>query len=151
MSPGPGEQLNPLYRDIVLDHSRNPRNFRRLEPADASAEGHNALCGDKITVYLRLADDRLADVAYEASGCAISLASASLMSEATRGRSRADALAAAGDFLAALAPGSRREPAGDLAALGGVRAYPSRVRCATLPWQTLKAALDGGTRTVTTE
>ena len=138
-----------LYRQTVLEHCRQPRNRRRLEMHDRAAEGHNALCGDKVTVYLRLREDDLSDVAFEASGCAIVTASASMMTEALKGKSVGGARAEVDDFVAAMAGAG--ELKGEVAALGGVRAYPSRIRCATLPWQTARAALDASGATVTTE
>jgi nitrogen fixation NifU-like protein len=141
----------PLYRDIVLEHTRHPRNSRRPAAWDREAEGHNTLCGDKLRVYLRLGQDKLAEVAFEASACAIATASASLMTEALRGRDEAGARRAIDEFLGVL-KGSRPGPLpGELQALEGVREYPSRVRCATLPWETLRAALDARAETVTTE
>jgi len=147
----PDRALTDLYRQIVLDHSRHPRNQRRPERYDREAEGHNLLCGDKVRVYLRLQDDALEDVAFEASGCAICLASASLMTETVRSRSVHEARTSIDRFDRALATGGGENLAGDLAALGGVSQYPSRIRCATLPWKTLQAALDSSPATVTTE
>lgn len=138
--------LTDLYQDIIIDHNRAPRNFRKIEPATRTAEGFNPLCGDKLTVYIKLDGDRVEDVSFEGSGCAISVASASLMTDRVKGRSREEAEVLFGDMRALLTgqddPG---EPAADrlgkLAALAGVRAYPSRVKCATLCWHTLQAAL----------
>ncbi len=142
--------LRDLYRQIVLEHSRHPRNQRRPQQFDREAEGHNPLCGDKVRVYLGLSDDTLDDVAFEASGCAICLASASLMTESIRGHAVRDARSAIEHFEQALtADGSTLT--GDLAALSGVSQYPSRIRCATLPWKTMRAALDASPGTVTTE
>ena len=146
------DDLRELYRQTVLEHSRNPHNFRRLDSPDRSAEGHNPLCGDKIHVYLNLEDDCIDDLAYEATGCAISLASASIMSDQLRGLDEQDArqrVEAVGTAL-----GNRDADAdlpGELAALASVRRYPSRVRCALLPWRTLRAALDEDTGAVSTE
>jgi nitrogen fixation NifU-like protein len=148
--PAPAADLQNLYRQIVLDHSRNPRNQRRPEQPGREAEGHNPLCGDKVRVYVQLREHKLEDVAFEASGCAICLASASLMTEATKGRPVPLVRELAGQFESALADGSGNL-AGDLAALAGVSQYPSRIRCATLPWKTLVAALDASPGTVTTE
>lgn len=141
-------ELKDLYRDVILDHNRQPRNFGRLEPADAQAEGHNPLCGDRLTVYLRLQGDRVADVRFEGKGCAISTASASLMSEAIKGRDRGEIerlFARVHALLTASgpAPGSPGE-LGKLAALSGVREFPARVKCASLCWHTLNAALERG-------
>ena len=145
--------LADLYRDVIVDHNRAPRNFRRLVPADREAQGFNALCGDKLTVYARLEGDRIADVSFEGSGCAISVASASLMSERVTGLSLAEARDLHAKVPALLAgQGDAADPAlGKVAALAGVREYPSRVKCATLAWHTLLAALDGAAAPVSTE
>ena len=146
--------LQALYRQTVLDHCRHPRNFRRIEAPDRQAEGHNPLCGDKVTIYLRLAGDTVADVAFEATGCAISLASASMLTDMIRGKRVPDVDAAIDEVGALFAPGgepSKRVRESDIGALSGVRAYPSRIRCATLAWRTLEAALHAGAGTVTTE
>lgn len=140
-----------LYQQIVLDHSRHPRNQRRPEQFDLEAEGHNTLCGDKVRVYLRLRGKTLEEITYEASGCAICLASASMMTEATRSQSVQEVLTSIDQFNGALATGNGGHLTGDLAALGGVSAYPSRVRCATLPWETLRAALKSSPTAATTE
>ena len=146
-----GTSLTDLYRQTVLNHSRQPHNCRRPATFDREAEGHNALCGDKIHVYLRMQADVLADVAYEASGCAISLASASMMSDAVAGKTVSDTRQTIDDFMNGLSGLQAGKLEGELAALSGVRDYPSRIRCATLPWQTLRAALDAVEDTVTTE
>lgn len=149
-------QLRDLYRNTVLDHSRNPRNFRRLEHADRTVQGHNPLCGDKITVYVRLDDDDIRDVAFEGTGCAISMTSASIMTENVKGKS-VQAAHAEVDRVIGQFSGPTTEPQensstlGDIAALGGVRAYPSRIKCATLAWKTLEAALRDDQDPVTTE
>ena len=136
--------LKELYREVILDHNRHPRNFGRLEPADASADGHNPLCGDRLTVTLRMgAGDVIDDVKFEGNGCAISVASASMMSEAVRGKSRDDVAELFGHVHAALTQAEApADPAlGKLAALAGVREFPARVKCASLCWHTLNAAL----------
>ena len=147
--------LADLYRDVIVDHNRAPRNFRRLVPADREAQGFNALCGDKLTVYARLDGERLADVAFEGSGCAISIASASLMSERVKGLSLAEVRALHAAVHELLTGGgtdpARLEAMGKVAALAGVREFPSRVKCATLAWHTLLAALDDVGTTVSTE
>lgn len=146
-------QLADLYRDVIIDHNRNPRNFRRIPPPCLKAEGHNPLCGDKLHVYVRLGDDGfIDDLAFEGSGCAISVASASMMTEALRGRAVPDARALFERVHAMLLGRIEADPEemGKLAALAGVRDFPSRVKCASLCWHTAHAALaDGGT--VTTE
>lgn len=132
-----------LYQQIVLEHSRQPRNFRRLDGADRRAEGHNRLCGDKVTLYLGLAGDHITAATFEAAGCAICLASASLLTESVYGRTLADADTLAAGVIDHFVDPAAHPLAGALAALDGVLAYPSRIRCATLPWQTLRQALSG--------
>jgi nitrogen fixation NifU-like protein len=145
--------LKDLYREVVLDHNRSPRNFGRLEPADAEAHGHNPLCGDRLHVTLRLADDTLADLRFEGQGCAISVASASLMSEAVKGRSRTEVEHLYNEVHAMLTGQPQQPPAhlGKLAALAGVAEFPARVKCASLCWHTLHAALERAQSTVSTE
>ena len=146
--------LKDLYRDVIVDHNRSPRNFRQIEPPRHDAEGFNPLCGDKLHVYLRLNDGAIDDISFEGSGCAISVASASLMTEALKGKTEAEAMAVFERMHALLA--GRDDDAGDLAELGklaalaGVREYPTRVKCASLCWHTMKSAL-AGAGTVTTE
>lgn len=141
------DPLRDLYQDVLLDHNRRPRNRRPLPGATAVAEGNNPLCGDQVTVRLRLADDgQITEATFEGSGCAISTASASLMTEAVTGMSTEQARQLFATFQQALTTpganaGSDPESLGKLAALTGVRAYPMRVKCATLPWHTLAAAL----------
>ena len=136
-------ELNELYRDVILDHNRRPRNFGGLEPADASVEGFNPLCGDRLTVRLKMGGDRITDIRFEGQGCAISTASASLMTEAVKGSTRADALRLFERVHRLLTDDSAppAEELGKLAALSGVRAYPARVKCASLCWHTLASAL----------
>jgi nitrogen fixation NifU-like protein len=145
-------ELKDLYRDVILDHNRQPRNFGRLEPADAQADGFNPLCGDRLSVFVRLNGDRIEDLRFEGKGCAISTASASLMTEAVKGKSRA-AVEEIYQRVHALLTQQGAPPADDLgklAALSGVREFPARVKCASLCWHTLNAALHDGA-TVTTE
>jgi nitrogen fixation NifU-like protein len=135
--------LIDLYRDVILDHNRRPRNFGALESADASVEGFNPMCGDRLTVRLKMDDDKIADIRFEGQGCAISTASASLMTEAVKGRTRAEALRLF-DRVHELLTDDAAPPAdelGKLAALSGVREYPARVKCASLCWHTLASAL----------
>lgn len=148
-----GTSLRDLYRQTVLDHSRHPRNFRRIEGANREATGHNPLCGDKVSVYLRLSGEQIADVAFEATGCAICLASASLMTGLVAGHDVATALGEVDEFRDRFAPTATvtDNPADPLGALATVRDYPSRIRCATLPWETLRAALAGSGATISTE
>lgn len=145
--------LKDLYRDVILDHNRQPRNFGSLEPADGRAEGHNPLCGDRLSVFVRLDGERVADIRFDGHGCAISTASASLMTEAVKGKDRA---AIAGLFnkvhaLLTQPHATADAELGKLAALSGVREFPARVKCASLCWHTLNAALADGAATVSTE
>jgi nitrogen fixation NifU-like protein len=136
-------ELNDLYRDIILDHNRQPRNFGGLELADATIEGFNPMCGDRLTVRLRLADDTISDMRFEGQGCAISTASASLMTEALIGKTRGEALQLFHRVHELLTGDAspRADALGKLAALSGVREYPARVKCASLCWHTLASAL----------
>jgi nitrogen fixation NifU-like protein len=136
-------ELNDLYRDVILDHNRQPRNFGALDPADASVEGFNPMCGDHLTLRLRLNQDTISDIRFEGQGCAISTASASLMTEAVKGKSRGEALKLF-ERVHQLLTDDAAPPAdelGKLAALSGVREYPARVKCASLCWHTLASAL----------
>jgi nitrogen fixation protein NifU and related proteins len=145
--------LKELYRDVILDHNKRPRNFGRIEPSDAHAEGHNPLCGDRLTVWLRLKDDRIEDIRFEGKGCAISTASASLMTEAVKGKDRATVNELYHRIHSLLTQQDAMPDAslGKLAALSGVREFPARVKCASLCWHTLSAALERGAATVSTE
>jgi nitrogen fixation NifU-like protein len=146
--------LKELYRDVIVDHNRHPRNFGKLEPADASADGHNPLCGDKLTLYVNLDGERIREAKFEGSGCAISVASASLLTEAVKGRTKSEVRALFEDVHALLTrQDAEIDPArlGKLAALGGVREFPARVKCASLCWHTLNAALEHASAPVSTE
>lgn len=149
--------VRELYREVILDHNRNPRNSGRLDGADAEALGHNPLCGDSLDLTLRLEGDRIADVRFRGEGCAISVASASLMTEAVRGKTIDEATALFREVQALLTvPGHEPTlPLGKLMALAGVREYPARVKCAALGWRTLEAALAqrnaGGPASISTE
>ena len=135
-------ELTDLYRDVILDHNRRPRNFGPLEDAQAVAEGVNPLCGDRLTLRLNLADDRIENIRFEGQGCAISTASASLMTEAVKGKTRGEALALFDRVHRLLTDDAAdAEDLGKLAALSGVREYPARVKCASLCWHTLASAL----------
>jgi nitrogen fixation protein NifU and related proteins len=145
--------LKELYRDVILDHNKRPRNFGKLEPSDAHADGHNPLCGDRLTVFLKMDGERVEDIRFEGKGCAISTASASLMTEAIKGK---DKTQISGLFNKVHSLLTTQEAVADsslgkLAALSGVREYPARVKCASLCWHTLNAALDKGAATVSTE
>jgi nitrogen fixation NifU-like protein len=135
-------ELNDLYRDVILDHNRKPRNFGGLEPADASVEGYNPMCGDHLTLRLKLNDGTISDIRFEGQGCAISTASASLMTEAVKGKSRDEALQLFDRVHQLLTDDAApSDKLGKLAALSGVREYPARVKCASLCWHTLASAL----------
>jgi nitrogen fixation protein NifU and related proteins len=145
--------LKELYRDVILDHNKRPRNFGRLDPSDAHADGHNPLCGDRLSVFVRMDGERVEDVRFEGKGCAISTASASLMTEAVKGKDKA-VIGALFDKVHSLLTQQDAVPGaelGKLAALSGVREFPARVKCASLCWHTLNAALDKGVATVSTE
>jgi nitrogen fixation NifU-like protein len=143
--------LRELYQEVILEHNRHPRNFGAPAAANRRAEGNNPLCGDRVTVYVDLADGRLRDVAFEGAGCAISTASASLMTEALKGLTLDEARALFGSFHQLVTQGSDGEDLGDLAVFTGVREYPMRVKCATLAWHALMAALDAKDQPVSTE
>ena len=145
--------LADLYRDVIVDHNRRPRNFGRLAAANHSAEGNNPLCGDKLHVFVEMKDDIVQDLRFEGAGCAISTASASLMSEAVKGRSRAQVAELFRDVHRMLTgrDAVANPGLGKLAALAGVREFPMRVKCASLCWHTLNAALAGTAAPVTTE
>ncbi len=147
--------LRDLYQQVIVDHNKSPRNFGRLEPCSHEADGYNPLCGDKLHVYLQVGEDgKIEDVKFEGEGCAISMASASLMTEAIKGKSVAECRQLFEDFQHLVtsdlseAPDEKR--LGKLAVLAGVREFPSRIKCAILCWHTMKSAVDGGD-TATTE
>lgn len=147
--------FNDLYQEVILDHNRSPRNFGALPDAQRQAQGYNPLCGDKVTVYLTLKDETIADVRFQGSGCAISTASASLMTEALKGKT----LQQAKDLFHAFhelvtggrSSGGKSVDLGKLAVFHGVSEYPVRVKCATLAWHTFQAALESRPDPVSTE
>ena len=136
-------ELSDLYQEVILDHNRKPRNFRVIEPATASQEGYNPLCGDRLKLYLNVDNGVITDVAFQGSGCAISKASASLMTEAVKGKTVDQARALFEQFhhMITSPPGSPLPEMGKLAVLSGIREFPTRVKCAGLAWHTLKAAV----------
>jgi nitrogen fixation NifU-like protein len=144
-----------LYQDVILEHNRAPRNFRRMDDADRHAEGRNPLCGDQLTVWLKLDGDVITDVSFEGSGCAISKASASLMTAAVKGKTRAEVQRLFQRFHEVVtgkpAGDVRREDLGKLAVFSGISSFPVRVKCATLSWHALNAALEQGAEPVSTE
>jgi nitrogen fixation NifU-like protein len=148
--------LRGLYQEVILDHSKRPRNLRPI--ADGRrADGYNPLCGDKVTVYLKMDGDRIADVSFQGSGCAISTASASILTETLKGKVRSEAEALFDvfhDLVTGKTPRTGKTPVqqlGKLAVFSGVSEFPARVKCATLAWHTLKSALNGTGNTVSTE
>jgi nitrogen fixation NifU-like protein len=143
--------LSDLYQEVILDHNRRPRNFRVLEKPSHHAEGYNPLCGDRLDLFLSVDADRIADVGFQGSGCAISRASASLMTDAVKGRSIGEVRILFERFhrMVTTPPDRTVEDLGKLSVLAGVREFPVRVKCASLAWHTLKAALDREERTTT--
>ena len=148
-------ELSDLYQELILDHNRRPRNYGALPDANHTAKGYNPLCGDKLTIYAKLDGDRISGLSFEGSGCAISKASASLLTDALKGKTVAEADALFGRVHAMLtAPMDQdvdTESIGKLAVLSGVREFPVRVKCASLAWHTLKAALEGKSEPAKTE
>lgn len=147
--------LTSLYQDVILDHSKRPRNFRSIEGADHEAKGYNPLCGDKVTIYLHLDGDRIADISFQGSGCAISTASASILTETLKGKTRAEADAlfeAFHNLVTGHTVKTADSPAlGKLAVFSGVSEFPVRVKCASLAWHTLRSALEGSPAIASTE
>ena len=137
-------ELGDLYQEVILDHNRRPRNFRAIDDG-YKQEGYNPLCGDRLTLYLKLDGDRIADVAFQGVGCAISKASASLMTEAVKGKTVAEARELFEKFhdMVTSSPDTAAADLGKLSVLSGVREYPTRVKCASLAWHTMKAAVSG--------
>lgn len=138
-------EFDELYQEMILDHKKRPRNFRAIDDANRQASGYNPLCGDKLKLFLDVEDGIVKDAAFQGNGCAISTASASMMTEALKGKSEADAHALFASFhgLVMGTDGIDRDVLGKLEAFEGVRAFPMRVKCATLAWHTLEAALKG--------
>ena len=138
-------ELSELYQQVILDHNKKPRNFRKLENANHTAEGYNPLCGDHLTIYLDLENDLVKDVGFEGSGCAISKAAASMMTQAVKGKSKEQAEHLFNEFhqmvTGELNEETEENDLGNLRIFAGVREFPVRVKCATLPWHTLHAAL----------
>lgn len=147
--------MRELYQEAILDHNRKPRNFRKLDGPSRTAEGYNPLCGDKIQIYLKIENDRVSDVSFEGSGCAISMAAASMMTERVKGRTVAAVQRLFETFHALLTAktdaGPELNELGKLVVFAGVREFPIRVKCATLPWHTLRAAIENKPETVSTD
>ena len=146
--------LNELYQEILLEHNNKPRNFRKLEDASSTAEGYNPLCGDQITLYLKLVDDVVEDVGFQGVGCAISRASASMMTQSVKGKSLDEANGIFNAFHEMITHPDTEpdyDTLGDLETLAGVNEYPTRIKCAVLAWHTMRSALSNDGQTVTTE
>ena len=148
------DDLRDLYQEVIFDHNRNPRNFRVMADANRQVEGFNPLCGDRLTLYLKIADNVIQDASFQGSGCAISTASVSLMTEIIKGKTEAEAETLFRQFHQITTGKSEEiqlEAIGKLAVLAGVREYPARVKCATLAWHTLDAALKNEAKSISTE
>ena len=147
--------LRDLYQELVIDHSKRPRNFHKLEGANITAQGYNPLCGDRVTIYLKFENGRVQDIAFEGTGCAISTASTSMMTEAMKGKTKEEAEAAFERFHDLVTGVYQRQasdpPLGKLEVFCNVSDYPVRVKCATLAWHTLRSALEGTGDTISTE
>jgi nitrogen fixation protein NifU and related proteins len=152
MSSDAGSDLQDLYQEVILDHNKRPRNFRAIENGQ-KAEGYNPLCGDRVTVYLRVEDGRVADASFQGSGCAISKASASLMTDIVKGKTLAEVEELFDRFhrMITRAPDEPVDDLGKLSVLAGVRQFPIRVKCASLPWHTLRSAAEDKHEPVSTE
>ena len=147
-------ELRDLYQEVILEHSKAPRNYRELSGANQHAEGYNPLCGDHFTVYLSVDGDTVSDISFQGSGCAISKASASMMTQAVKGKSKEEAQKIFNAFHKLVTTGEangNRSDLGKLEAFSGVSEFPVRVKCATLAWHTLQAALEGKQETISTE
>lgn len=145
------EDINDLYQEVILDHCKHPRNFHELPQATCSAQGHNPLCGDQLRLFLVVENGAIKDISFVGSGCCISKASASLLTEFAKGRTRAEVEAMFHRVHEMITTGKVSGEVGKLAVFAGVHKYPARVKCAILSWHALMAALKGDTQTVTTE
>lgn len=144
--------LEGLYQEVILDHSKRPRNFHHMDGATRRVEGYNPLCGDKLALFIKMDGDKVSDISFVGAGCAISTASASLMTETIKGKSRAEAVALMEKFHDLLTTEKpRKADLGKLEVFSGVREFPARVKCATLAWHTLKSALTDAAEVVSTE
>ena len=148
-------ELSELYQQVILDHNKKPRNFRKLETANHTAEGYNPLCGDQLTLYLEMDGETIKDVSFQGQGCAISKASASMMTTVVKGKTKAEAERLFDEFhhmvKGELDPETEENQLGRLKIFAGVREFPARVKCASLSWHTLRAALEGVAEPVSTE
>ncbi len=146
------DDLSDLYQQVILDHSKSPRNFRKLEGANRTAQGYNPLCGDNVTMFLQMDGDVIKDISFQGSGCAISKASASILTDAVKGRSKAEVKSMFDKVHELLTTGKwDTESAGKLAVFAGVHKFPARVKCAILPWHAVLSAMEGKNEPVSTE
>jgi nitrogen fixation protein NifU and related proteins len=145
------DDLTDLYQQLILDHSKSPRNFRVLPDANCTAQGHNPLCGDNYTLYAKMDGDTVKELTFQGSGCAISKASASILTESLKGKSRAEVKALFTKVHEMIMTGKTAVGLGKLEALAGVHKFPARIKCAILPWHAVLAAVQGKGETVTTE
>lgn len=145
------DDLNDLYQQVIIDHSKSPRNFRVLDGAHRTAQGRNPLCGDQVTLFLQLEGDVIRDISFQGSGCAISKASASLLTESLKGRTTGEARVIFERIHALVTHGGEGANLGKLAVFAGVHRFPARVKCAILPWHAMLAALNGENQPVSTE
>ena len=148
-------ELSDLYQEVILDHSKHPHNYHTIEGASLKAEGYNPLCGDKVTVFLKMAGDKIVDIGFQGSGCAISKSAASVMTDEVKGKTKAEAENLIEKFRELVTGAKADQPSaeelGKLAVFSGVCEFPTRVKCAILSWHTLHAALANPAKTVTTE
>jgi nitrogen fixation NifU-like protein len=145
------DDLNDLYQQVILDHSKSPRNYSKLEGANRTAQGHNPLCGDHVTMYLHLDGNTVKDISWQGSGCAISRASASILTTAVKGKSIAEVKSLFAQVHEMVTTGKSNGDLGKLAVFAGVHKFPARVKCAILPWHAAVAAVEGKAEPVSTE
>ena len=145
------DDLNDLYQQVIMDHSRSPRNFRAMTNANRAGQGRNPLCGDQVEIFVRLENDQIQDISFQGSGCAISKASASMMTDSLKGKSKAEAEKIFQEFRDMVTAGVPHEDLDKLSVFAGVNKFPARVKCAILPWHAASAALNGQDTAVSTE
>ena len=145
------DDLTDLYQQVILDHSKSPRNFHKLENANRTAQGHNPLCGDQYTIYAVMDGDVIKDIGFQGSGCAISKASASILTDSLKGKTKAEVKALFDKVHEMVTTGKSHDDVGKLAVFAGVHKFPARVKCAILPWHAVVAAVEGRQEPVTTE
>ena len=145
------DDLTDLYQQVILDHSKSPRNFHKLENANHTAQGHNPLCGDQYTIYAVMDGDVIKDIGFQGSGCAISKASASILTDSLKGKTKAEVKALFDKVHEMVTTGKSNDGLGKLAVFAGVHKFPARVKCAILPWHAVVAAVEGRQEPVTTE